>query len=61
MTFTSHQGAILIIGILGFLLGVTSGISFGAGHPAGGGVALVLGAIGWAIVYAVTAGRTRRQ
>ena len=58
MDFTSHQLGILVVGVLGFLLGITSGILFALGVKAGAGVALVLSVGAWATVYSITAGRS---
>lgn len=58
--FSSYQLGILVVGVVAFLLGLTSGISFALHVATVGGAALVLCVIAWALVYAMTAGRARR-
>jgi hypothetical protein len=57
MEFSSYQLGVLVVGILGFLLGVAAGITFALGMHAASGVTLVLSLIAWGVAYAITGGR----
>jgi hypothetical protein len=57
MEYSSYQFGILLAGVLGLLLGVTSGICFALSVYGVGTVALILSAAGWGLVR-VVAGRT---
>ncbi len=61
MEFSSYQLGVLVVGVLAFLCGVASGISFALSQYAGGGVALILSLIGWGVTYAITAGQSQRR